>query len=454
VAVLLLAAFGLGWKARRASEAERAEGVPVGAPHIVLLILDTLRADRVGAYDEGLPEGVSSELDGLAARGVRFARAISQSSWTRPSIGSMLTSQYPRSLGIYTERGDALADRFTTLAESLHAAGYRTIGLTANPNLNRAFNFDQGFDVYVDSSVVWDWMELSPGQVTQRNASLPSAPDLFQRALELAQRSPSAPTYLQINLMEVHEHTGRAPLLRPEYRDDFPGRPDARYLQCVRQLSDDVGAFVEALSSLDGWRNTIFVIASDHGEGLDSHPHVAQSRFHGRLVYDSQNWVPLIFYSPSGALPRGQTVDRPVRLLDLVPTLLDYAGARPPEDAEGMSLRPLIDDPDASVALPEFFVVETEFRGAKKIGVYGSRLKFIDNIVPQRGAERLETQENFIDEDGSRTDVGEEERDERARMRRYLEAWMASHPRAPRWEAPSGPTEDEVNQLRAIGYAQ
>ena len=83
---------------------------------------------------------------------------IAQSSWTRPSIGSMITSLYPRSLGIYKERFDILPDDHWTLAEILQANGYRTVGITANPNINTVFNFHQGFEDYEDSSVIWPWM--------------------------------------------------------------------------------------------------------------------------------------------------------------------------------------------------------------------------------------------------------------------------------------------------------
>jgi arylsulfatase A-like enzyme len=421
---------------------------PAGPPNLVLLVLDTLRADYVGAYGGELPAGVSPELDVFAAEGVRFARAIAPSSWTRPSMGSLFTSRHPRTLGLYVEDGDALRDEFTTLAEALRAGGYRTLGLTANPNLNRAFNFQQGFDVYVDG---WRWLE--PGTGPERRAPLPTAPELFERALALAAEEAAEPTCLWIQVMEIHEHHRPEALLRPEYREAFAGHPDAAYLASVRQLSHDVGAFVEALGRLPGWEDTLVVLTSDHGEGLRSHPNVAKSSFHGRLLYDSQNWVPLVLWAThDGRLPRGRVVEQRVRLLDLMPTLLDYAGAEPPAGMVGVSLRPLIEGAETLPALPELFVVETQFRGTDKLGVYGERFKLVHNRVPHDGTPPFELQENGGAEDGLRTDQGERHPAARERLRAHLEAWAAAHPRAPGWRSGTELTEEEREQLRAIGY--
>jgi len=105
-------------------------------PNIVLIIIDTLRADRLGAY--GFPGEISPELDAYARGGVRFDLVVAQNSWTRPSIASMLTSLHPRTLGIYNERGEILGDRFLTLAEALKRHGYTTLGVTARLRSSQA----------------------------------------------------------------------------------------------------------------------------------------------------------------------------------------------------------------------------------------------------------------------------------------------------------------------------
>ena len=152
-------------------------------PNIVLIIMDTLRADTMGCC--GLHENTSPELDKIAKKGVLFTTVLSQCTWTRPSIGSMLTSIYPRTLGIYSEKNEILADRFHTLAEILHDQGFKTIGITANPNINSTFNFHQGFDIYIDSNIVWEWMGRKKGEVIDTTSTLHSAKEIFAKVLNL-----------------------------------------------------------------------------------------------------------------------------------------------------------------------------------------------------------------------------------------------------------------------------
>ena len=118
----------------------------------------------------------------LAREGVVFESVLAPSSWTRTSVGSILTSLPPRSLGIFHEMTDALDDRFTTLAEVLWSSGYRTLGATANPNLNSSYRFDQGFDAYRDSDVLFPWMLLEPGKAL--DGPLPAGRELYRALLD------------------------------------------------------------------------------------------------------------------------------------------------------------------------------------------------------------------------------------------------------------------------------
>jgi arylsulfatase A-like enzyme len=162
-------------------------------PNIVLIIIDTLRADKLGCY--GSPVEASPEIDELAREGLVFQKVITQSSWTRPSVASMLTSLYPRTLGIYKEEWDVLPDEFLTLPEILQQNGYYTVGLTANPNINRTFNFHQGFDDYSDSTVIFPWMKSEAGKKKSSREldNLLRSEALFQTALKKAESSPNHP---------------------------------------------------------------------------------------------------------------------------------------------------------------------------------------------------------------------------------------------------------------------
>lgn len=423
-------------------------------PNIALIILDTVRADKLGCYGGRID--VSPALDRIAEKGLVFERTIAQCSWTRPSTGSFLTSRYPRGLGLYVEKDEMLNESFDTLAKALKRHGYATFGATANPNLNRVFNFHLGFDEYIESSVVFSWMPGARAQNVRGHVSLPSAPTLFEKALAFADAHPQGPCYVQLNLMDVHEWYVRRDsyrLTRPEYRSMFKDSGDRypAYLQAVRQLTDDTAKFIVQLSELPGWEDTLFAVISDHGEGLDDHPGVAKSLHHGWLLYESQVAVPWILYGRhwNVAQPR---IRQPVRLLELAPTLLDLAGAPPLEGAEGISLRPLLEGKVDKVALPEYFITETDFRGASKVGAYAADWKYFENLTAHAGLPPHELQRRGGRELGLRTDQSAAQPEVAGAMRPFVEEWMANHEKAPPTLANKVLSEEEKRQLEAIGY--
>jgi arylsulfatase A-like enzyme len=427
-------------------------------PNVVLIVIDALRADKLGSY--GCRHATSPSLDSLAATGVQFDRVLAQCSWTRPSMGSLLTSRYPRSLGLYREEDDILDDRFEQLAEILRAQGYTTIGMTANPVINSSYNFHQGFDEYIDSDVVFEWMEVPDGGTVHGEKCLPSAANLFDEALRRidARGQDAGPFYLQINIMEVHEWAANRPntnLLRPEYGELFPDVPDSpfvKYLRMVRQATDQLGAFVGCLTTLPGWEDTLFVILSDHGEGLNDHPGVQISEFHGRLLYDATLDVPWIMFR-KGWTPKQAKVKAEVRLLDVLPTLLDYLGLPIPAGLDGVSVLPLVNETSARVPLPEMMVAETYFRGAEKIAVYGRKWKYINSRRPQPGVAAYELQARGLGrENGTLSNQFRKQPQAAQALRSYLGLWEKKHPRARPAKRTAALSEDAKKQLGAIGY--
>jgi arylsulfatase A-like enzyme len=430
---------------------DAAESSPVAAdpPNVVLIIVDTLRADRLGCY--GFPGQTSPEIDALAAGGVRFERVIAPASWTRPSIGALLTGHRPRTLGLYRERAEILAERFTTLAEILRDNGYTTAGMTANPHINSSYNFDQGFKTYLDSHVLFPFMKPAGEQKNYNKSPLRSARQLFTGALELA-REAARPGYLQINIMEVHEYNrGANTLTRGEFQAAFRGIANADYHAALRQASHDIGEFVSRLTALPGWEDTLFVITSDHGEGLDDHPGVLRAQFHGFVLYESQVAVPLILYRP-GWLPANRVVRRPVRLVDLLPTLLDHLGIAVPGGITGRSLLPLIDGAPSGVDLPPYFIAESRWRDVNKIAVYGDDWKYIDNRDNWVGVNPQELQPRGGGENGAWTDRIGEQQVIAAAMRAYLAAWEKANPAAVPTLDRDALSPEEEDQLESIGY--
>jgi arylsulfatase A-like enzyme len=419
----------------------------------------------LGAY--GYPLPTSPELDFMSREGVRFSRVVTPNTWTRPSHGALLTSLHPRTLGLYKEKREILADRFVTLAETFQKHGYFTVGATANPNINSAYNFHQGFDVYVDTSVVLPWMTPGPEErvVDDDGYRLPAMAEVFDAILDELGNRTDTPYYVQANLMEVHEagsgcEGGARGAVRvdPSYGELFPDVSQCRrrgYLQAIRAVSHSVDQFVRRLSSLPRGRDTLFAITSDHGETLPGdHPSLGKPKWHGWLVYESQVLVPWILYSPGGALPRGVVIDRPVRLLDLMPTLLDFAGVDGPEGMVGKSLMPLVRGTKKNVGLPEYFVVETQMRRADKIALYSSSWKYIENNDDHVGTRPRALHPIGSAEDGVVSDVAGSHPEVAELHSEYLRQWESTHPRAAATLRDREVPDSLVKQLRAVGYLE
>lgn len=423
-------------------------------PNVVLVIIDTLRADRLASY--GFPRPVSPELDALARQGIRFADVISQTSWTRPSIGSLLTSLHPRSLGIYHERRDRLPEPALTLAEVLHEAGYTTLGATANPNVNSSFGFDQGFDRYLDSDVLFPFMPEADERNSMLTRPFESADDVFGALLGEVDRR-RGPFFLQATVMEVHEFGN---LRENAWRGEFADAPDPRYAEAVRLSSSQIGRFVETLRHHPAFANTLFAIVSDHGHGLSDHPFIASrsrrsqeaAEGHGFLLYESQVRVPVVLLHTGDLLPRGVVIEEPVRLLDLMPTLLDLADVPAPPSLAGRSLRGLWDPSQPSPDLPSHFVVETQFRGGDAIGVYGRHWRYFEHRKPIEGTAERELQASGGGEDGSRSNQMERFPRAAENLKTLLARWEARHPRVRPTERRVPMLEREVRQLEALGY--
>ncbi|MFM1921458.1 MAG: hypothetical protein RLZZ303_3092 [Candidatus Hydrogenedentota bacterium] len=443
---------------------------PSGKSNVVLVMLDTLRADKCGCY--GYPADTTSELDKLAARGVVFERVFSQCSWTKPSVGSLLSSLHPRSLGLYEEKNQALNDRFATLGKTLKAAGFRTFGATANPNLNTLFNFHQGFDKYIDTQVVFHWMrDQAPGKDVRGPSPLPGAPALFGEALAWAQAQPEpqqARHFIQLNLMEVHEWyaADSYSMRRAPYNEMFrqgtqydrwtthPNRRQRwhRYLQMARQLTDDLGDFVAKLSVLPGWQDTLFVFLSDHGEGLESHIGVDRGEMHGFLLYESNVVVPLVLYHPAWQ-PKVSRVKQPMRLLDVMPTVLDLAGVPKPDPIEGVSLYPVIAGEAEQVALPPLFVAETAwYPKYEKLAGYRPDWNVYDNYGGHPGLPPWELQRARERELGGQTSQAKSNPGVLLESQLLLRNWDKQHPKAPPTPVDRDMTQQEIEQLEAIGY--
>jgi arylsulfatase A-like enzyme len=345
-------------------------------PDVLLVSVDTLRADHVGSYGHRLD--TTPNLDRLAASGVRFEDATVQSPKTWPSMASMLTSTYPATNGIRIHPRRPLPSASLTLAETLREAGYRTGAVVANVNLGREFAFDQGFDLFVES-----WAEalerhggdarlvkVVGGVKRFTNATLVTD----QGIALLEELASDRPFFLWLHYMDPH-----GPYLPPReygslFADAYPREPvepgripafqrqrsprtgelvldtgfyRAQYDREIRYFDDELGRLLEAVERLGLHRSTLIALTADHGESLGEHDHYFR---HGPVPYQTNAHVPLVLRLP-GRLPAGRVVEAPVALLDLMPTILELAGVGVPPPVRGTSLLPRIDDGDAEVRL-------------------------------------------------------------------------------------------------------
>ena len=449
-------------------KAVSAAGKSSMSPNVVLLIIDTLRADKLGCY--GFDENTSPELDKLAEKGVQFNWTLAQSNWTLPSHGSFLTALYPRTLGLY-EMPYILGDKFTTLPELLRKAGYTTLGITANPQINTAFNFDQGFDKYIDSVVLSTPMaekyKMKGEKVWSKKVPFSLAEDILPEAMGLANSVKRFPVYLQINVMDVHESGKRVVIkkLKPGFRklfnDSGYSRLQSRYYKVIRNVSYHIGKFIDQLTAVPGWENTLFIIISDHGQGLGDHAGVRGEYGHGTLLYSTNLWVPFIMYHHGGSL-KPKKINRHVRLMDMMPTVLDYLGLPIPDNLDGVSLLKMINGNESDVDLPEYFVVETELNG-NKIAVYSKDWKYIENRDDARkrknrkkrkitAVNKFELHPVGIKEKGVLTDIAEKKPGIVKEMKRFLNWWEKRYPKEKRTALENAPFSKEIEQLKMLGY--
>ncbi len=330
---------------------QRVEQTP---PNLLLIVIDTLRADHVGAYGYRLP--TTPALDRLASGGIVFEQAVAQAPWTRPSMATVMTGLYPPTHGVTCkhfdvpqEQCDVLPAGVTTIAEALSARDYETAGIVANIQVDAAFGFAQGFDSYTN---VFDDLAASDPRWREHWHEFKwvneTTPEVTNRAIAwLRSRKSERPFFLYLHYLDPHEPYrppppydrmfDRASYVSP-YREVLADLP--LYDGEVRYVDENVKRVLDRLRGEGAFENTVIVVTADHGEAFGEHG--ALDRRHGLTLYENQLLVPLIMRIP-GRGTGGIRVAEQVRLLDLAPTLLDLLGVSAAADMQGRSLVPLID---------------------------------------------------------------------------------------------------------------
>ena len=336
---------------------------------LVLVVIDTVRADHMGAW--GYPLDTTPNLDALAARGTRFDRFYSTCSWTRPAMASLLTGLYPRSVGVYEEESDRLDSAWRTVAQRLDERGYTTVGLTSNANINAYYGFDQGFDVYSDSSGV---DPEHPSASPMNRFGMEPGDVVTERTLALVDEhiTGTDPFYLQVLYVDPHHPYAGPGEAVDAMRAAGSATPD--YDADLAFADAQVQALLDGLEGRGLLEDTVVVVTSDHGEGLLSHQDVEKSLYHGTHLYESVVHVPLIVWQ-SERPPR--VVDTLTSGIDLLPTLLDLLDLPDEPSLPGQSLVPLMEGRPAEQREHVFF--ETDWRVNEKVGVRTATHKLVRN---------------------------------------------------------------------------
>lgn len=456
---------------------------------VILIVLDTVRADHLSIY--GYRRKTTPSLEEFARDATLYTHGVAAADVTLTSHASMFTGLYPSQHGAYYAPpdfavGHPLEPQFRTLAEIFADAGYRTLGLVANHGyLGHSFGFSQGFQYY-DQRVPVRFLAHQQGQYLRqavRNglAALATSPepDLVYRTADeinkeafklLDELGGERAFFLFINYMDAH-WPYRPP---PPFDSRFPGRrdglfslngygeiaeevmklrrtitPEGRahlsslYDGAIAYLDSRLGALVARLKQLGVYDDSLIIMTSDHGETFGERNLMG----HGVSVYQDQIYVPFIIKYPAGHQPG--VFERPVSHVDLLPTILDASGFQVPAGGPGRSL--LADsEPDRlliSESFPRGVLVDLSprFRRVERALVAG-RLKLITSTTGKR-----ELYDLGIDAD-ERRDLSHDRRAAATLLATSLTAWVDSAARQPR--SPAKIDKQTLERLRSLGYAR
>ena len=331
--------------------------------NVLLVTIDTLRADALGAYGG---QAATPNLDRLAAGGARFTFAHAHAVVTLPSHTSILTGLLPYEHGIRDNIGFRVKDGTRTLATRLKAAGFATSAHIGAFPLTRRFGLAPGFDTYDDQ--ISELSGDAAGSVPERTADV-----VVTRAIEWISAQPNK-FFSWVHVFDPH-----SPYSPPDpFRAQHPDQP---YAGEVAWTDHALGPLFDKLATLS--RPTLVIVTSDHGESLGEHGEAT----HGLFAYEATLRVPLIVATvvPGGRVHAGRVINTPARHVDLAPTILDAVNAPADDVGTGTSLRGVINDGE-SADRPAYFESMTHNLGrgwAPLRGVLVARDKYIDQPIPE-----------------------------------------------------------------------
>jgi arylsulfatase A-like enzyme/Flp pilus assembly protein TadD len=278
-------------------------------PSVILITMDTLRADHVGCYGAKAVE--TPTLDALAHDGVVFEHAIAQVPLTWPSHAAILTGTYPFQNGVQDFTGHPLEPRFRSVAQSFKQAGYATGAVVSSFVLDRSWGLARGFDFYDDSFPAASFQQRDLGLVDRK------AKDSVTHALAWLDKTPHRPFFLWLHLYDPHSPYDPPEPYRTRYRDHLYGGE-------IAYADHELGRLIAWLKASHLYDQSLIVFLSDHGESLGEHGEDE----HGFFVYNATLHVPLIVKPPAGRGVRAERRPKPVETTAVAPSMLQIAGVK------------------------------------------------------------------------------------------------------------------------------
>lgn len=305
-------------------------------PNIILIVIDTLRFDHVGCY--GYKRNTTPNIDRLANRSLLFKNAIVTAPWTLPSVASILTSQYPSVLGIY-DRMTSMAGTFPLFSELLKQCNYKTHGIISHTLLLARLGFGKGFDYYDEGSIF--------------GHKGISSPSVTRKAVSYLRHNHYSPFFLFLHYFDphyhylLHEKYNYYPFYRGRIKNGHPiidlwrirdklSQDDIEYLIALYDseitfTDEHIGELLNELKNRDLYDNSIIIVTSDHGEEFMERGWIGHTlTLHEELIH-----VPLIMKFPGY---KARTINSPVSLMDIVPTVCKYLDLNVPNDFDGTAL--------------------------------------------------------------------------------------------------------------------
>jgi len=428
-----------------------------GRPNVLVVLVDTLRADHLSCYGYSRP--TSPCLDALARESALYERVISQAPWTWPATASIFTSLYPNAHGVVSADRCYLRESIVTLAELFQDAGYTTWGISANSLICRAQNFHQGFEIFHElfhepadriTDEFLGWLPEASNRVFfaylhYLDPHHPyDPPEAARRAIAPELFGPDATETLR--RIETGKG-GRAIQALERDKEHVIALYDGE----IRHWDTQFGRIVEALRSRGLLDKTVIVVTSDHGEELWEHGHLG----HAKTLYQEVLHVPLVLHA-RGMVRPGRIASL-AETTDILPTLCALAAVDGPPGISGRVL-PGVKDASSPPARDRAFAsTSLAWRGAAgrrlidQEAILTGSMKLIRSQVDEGSDDRRYELFDLAEDPGEHSELSAAERGELLGMRTELERWIAEHP-LDRTVPRTLLSEALRGRLRALGY--